>query len=33
VAFTLVSFFFIRRYNKKVERTQEYKPVIVEILG
>jgi positive regulator of sigma E activity len=28
-----VSFFFIRRYNKKVERTQEYKPVIVEILG
>jgi sigma-E factor negative regulatory protein RseC len=33
VAFTLVSFFFIRRYNKKVETTQEYKPVIVEILG
>jgi len=29
----LVSFFFIRGYNKKVERTQEYKPVIVEILG
>jgi sigma-E factor negative regulatory protein RseC len=31
--FMLVSFFFIRRYNKKVEKTQEYKPVIVEILG
>lgn len=29
----VVSFFFIRRYNKKVERTREYKPVIVEILG
>ncbi len=29
----LVSFLFIRGYNKKVERTQEYKPVIVEILG
>jgi len=29
----LVSFFFIRGYNKKVERTKEYKPVIVEILG
>jgi len=28
-----VSFFFLRRYNKKVEKTQEYKPVIVEILG
>jgi sigma-E factor negative regulatory protein RseC len=28
-----VSFFFIRGYNKKVERTREYKPVIVEILG
>jgi len=28
-----VSFFFIRRYNKKVEKTQEYKPMIVEILG
>ncbi len=28
-----VSFFFIRRYNKKVEKTQEYKPVISEILG
>jgi positive regulator of sigma E activity len=33
MAFMLVSFFFIRRYNKKVEKTQEYKPVIVEILG
>jgi sigma-E factor negative regulatory protein RseC len=28
-----VSFFFIRRYNNKVEKTQEYKPMIVEILG
>ncbi len=29
----VVSFFFIRSYNNKVERTQEYKPVIVEILA
>jgi positive regulator of sigma E activity len=29
----LVSFFFIRMYNKKVEKTQKYKPVIAEILG
>jgi len=29
----LLSFFFIRKYNKKVERTQKYKPVIVEILS
>ena len=29
----VISFFFIRGYNKKVERTREYKPVIVEILG
>jgi sigma-E factor negative regulatory protein RseC len=29
----IVSFFFIRAYNKKVERTQKYKPVIVEILS
>ena len=29
----LVSFFFIKRYNRKVEKTQEYKPVIVEIIG
>jgi sigma-E factor negative regulatory protein RseC len=28
-----VSFLFIRAYNKKVERTQEYKPVIVQILS
>ncbi len=28
-----ISFFFIRMYNKKVEKTQEYRPVIVEILG
>jgi sigma-E factor negative regulatory protein RseC len=28
-----VSFFFIRSYNKKVEKTQKYKPVIVEILA
>jgi positive regulator of sigma E activity len=27
-----VSFFFIRGYNKKVERTHEYKPTIVAIL-
>jgi sigma-E factor negative regulatory protein RseC len=29
---TFVSFLFIRSYNKKVEKTQKYKPVIVEIL-
>ncbi|HSA77279.1 MAG TPA: SoxR reducing system RseC family protein [Nitrospirota bacterium] len=29
----LISFFFIRMYNKKVEKTQKYKPVIVEILS
>jgi len=29
----LVSFVFIRLYNKKVEKTQKYKPVIVEILS
>ncbi len=29
----LVSFLFIRSYNKKVEKTQKYKPVIVEILS
>ncbi len=29
----VVSFIFIRRYNKKVEKTQKYKPVIVEILS
>jgi len=29
----LASFFFIRSYSKKVERTQKYKPVIVEILS
>ncbi len=28
----LVSFLFIRMYNKKVEKTQQYKPVIVEIV-
>jgi sigma-E factor negative regulatory protein RseC len=33
MTFMLVSFFFIRRYNKKVEKTEEYKPVIVEIIG
>lgn len=33
MSFMLVSFFFIRRYNKKVEKTQEFKPVITEILG
>src|SRR5512138_1989951 len=29
----VVSFLFIRGYNKRVEKTREYKPVIVEILG
>lgn len=29
----LFSFVFIRQYNKKVEKTQQYKPVIVEILA
>jgi len=33
MALMAVSFFFLRRYNKKVETTKEYKPVIVEILG
>jgi sigma-E factor negative regulatory protein RseC len=28
-----ISFLFIWFYNKKVEKTQKYKPVIVEILG
>lgn len=28
----LISFLFIKRYNNKVEKTQEYRPVIVEIL-
>jgi len=28
-----VSFLFIRLYNNKVEKTQQYKPVIVEILS
>lgn len=29
----LVSFIFVKWYNRKVEKTQEYKPVIAEILG
>ncbi len=29
----LLSFIFIRAYNKKVEKTQKYKPTIVEILS
>ena len=33
MTFMLVSFFFIRSYNKKVEKTQEYKPVITQIIG
>lgn len=33
VACLLVSFLFIRSYNKKVEKTEKYKPVIVEILS
>jgi sigma-E factor negative regulatory protein RseC len=28
-----VSFIFIRLYNNKIEKTQQYKPVVVEILG
>ena len=32
MACTFISFLFIRSYNKKVEKTQKYKPVIVEIL-
>ena len=32
MACMVVSFLFIRMYNKKVETTEEYKPVIVEIL-
>ncbi len=33
MACMIVSFFFIRSYNKKVEKTQKYKPMIVEILS
>jgi sigma-E factor negative regulatory protein RseC len=33
MGFMIVSFVFIRMYNTKVEKTQKYKPVIVEILG
>ncbi|HSB34059.1 MAG TPA: SoxR reducing system RseC family protein, partial [Nitrospirota bacterium] len=33
MACTVISFVFIRSYNKKVEKTQKYKPVIVEILS
>ncbi len=33
MAFTFISFLFIRSYNKKVEKTHKYKPVIVEILS
>jgi len=29
----LVSFLFLRLYNNKVEKTEKYKPVIVEILS
>jgi len=29
----VLSFLFIRSYNKKVEKTQKYKPVIIEILA
>jgi sigma-E factor negative regulatory protein RseC len=32
MACMVVSFLFIRMYNKKIEKTEEYKPVIVEIL-
>lgn len=33
MACMVVSFLFIRSYNKKVEKTQKYKPMIVEILS
>ena len=33
MACMLISFLFIRSYNKKVEKSGEYQPVIVEILG
>jgi len=33
MACLFVSFLFIRRYNTHVEKTPQYKPVIVEILG
>jgi sigma-E factor negative regulatory protein RseC len=33
MACLLISFVFIRAYNKKVEKSQQYKPVIVEILS
>ena len=29
----VVSFLFIRMYNKKVEKTPQYKPIIVEIIS
>ncbi len=29
----VVSFLFIRSYNKKVEKTQKYKPTIIEVLS
>ncbi len=29
----VISFFFIRMYNQKIEKTGKYKPVIVEILS
>jgi sigma-E factor negative regulatory protein RseC len=32
MACMIVSFLFIRRYNKKIEKTDQYKPTIVEIL-
>ncbi len=33
MACMVISFLFIRSYNKKVEKTQKYKPMIVEILS
>ena len=33
VVCTAVSFLFIRSYNNKVQKTQKYKPMIVEILS
>lgn len=33
MACLLISFFFIRQYNKKVEKSRKYRPIIIEILG
>jgi sigma-E factor negative regulatory protein RseC len=33
IASMLISFLFIKRYNNKIEKTQQYKPIIIEILA